>query len=212
MPSRHRCFLLTPTEHVAVILRRFAGSQSSATKCGLKVPRYPGAEAVTWESHNLEVEIAREVGTLEGSVDGDSTLRRIALDDPRWPDACPCGYRFADEDVRQEWHTRLYQRGDTGELVTLSSAPVGALYDSGRFSDVPGYQRNGAGVCLICKTPAGEWLIDGPATNGPGWTRSGTPPDIVVLPSIGIGDPQRMHGWLGGPKHNEPGWLVIDAP
>lgn len=204
MPSRVRCFLLTPTDQIAVRLRRYAYGMG-APKCTRRIPRYPGAELVTYEVHDVEVEIAREVGTVEGSIDSDTTQGTIAIDDPRWPERCACGYVFRAEDGRQEWRTRLYQRSDNGELVTISDAPAGALYDS-HFRDHEGYQRNGAGMSIVCKTPAGEWLIDGPANNGPGWKRTGKLPDISVTPSIGIGRPQRMHGWLRN------GWLEIDKP
>lgn len=209
MPSRIRCFLLVPTTNIAVSLRRYAYERDGrdVPKCGIRVPRYPGAELMTWETHNVEVEVGREVGTVEETLDGDMTQFTIPREDPRWPRTCRCGYVFAAEDGWQECRTRLYKRSDNlGELTTLGNAPAGALYNSGTFSDVADYNRNGAGVCLVCKTPAGEWMIDGPASNGPGWQRTGTPPDINVTPSIGIGDPQRMHGWLRN------GWLEIDKP
>lgn len=208
MPSRVRCFLLTPTEQVAVSLRRYA--IDDAPPCTRREARYPGAEVVAYTVHDVEVEVAREVSTLESSLDGDRTQRTLQRDDPWWPTACVCGYLFKDTDPRQENRVRLYRREDTGELMTVDAAPAGALYDA-RFLHHAEYQRNGE-LSLVCKTPAGEWYIDGPASNGPGWSRTGTPPDIVVMPSIGIGSPQRMHGWLGGPSHNEPGWLVIDSP
>jgi hypothetical protein len=205
MPSRHRCYLLTPTDNVEVSLRRFAYGDD-VPKCGRQEARYPGADIVTYGVHDAEVEIAREVGTVESSLDGDHTGKTIAHDDPRWPATCACGYVFKTEDRFQENRSRLYKRSDNGELVALGNAPVGALYDSGTFKDIGGYNRNGDGMSLVCKTPAGEWLMDGPASNGPGWTRTGTPPDIDVTPSIGIGSPMRMHGWLRN------GWLEIDSP
>ena len=205
MPSRVRCFMLVPTNEVSVSLRRYAFERDGAPKCGRTEPRYPGGSLVTYDSHDIEIEIAREVGTLESSLNGDRTGRTIALEDPRWPATCACGYVFKDTDSRQENRSRLYHRNDTGELMTIDDAPAGALYDAGWFH-ISGYQRNGDGISIVCKTPAGEWYIDGPASNGPGWQRTGIPPDISVSPSIGIGNPQRMHGWLRN------GWLEIDMP
>lgn len=208
MPSRHRCFLLTPTDNIVVTLRRYAYKDAKTPDvpiCGRKEPRYPGADAVTFDVHNAEVEVAREVGTIEGSLDGDHTSHDFPHADARWPTKCACGYEFRETDHWQEGRTRLYRRCDNGELMTIDDAPVGALYNA-RWLDYDQYQRNAPGVALMCKTPAGEWLIDGPASNGPGWTRTGTPPDISVTPSIGIGHPQRMHGWLRN------GWLEIDKP
>lgn len=194
--------MLDPTDQVVVTLRRF----NTKTPCGRKRVRYPGHYEQVYDYHDVEIEIAREVGTIESCLDGDHTGRTVAVDDPRWPTSCACGYIFTDADMKQESRTRLYSRRDTGELYTISDAPAGALYDSGAFKDVEGYQRNGDGMSLVCKTPAGEWLMDGPSSNGPGWTRTGTPPDITVTPSIGIGRPQHMHGWLRN------GWLEIDMP
>jgi len=211
MPSRIRCFLLTSTDEILLSLRRFA-LDGDTGPCGRTAPRYPGGDVVTWNHHDAEISIGRERGTIESSLDGDHTGKTVSIDDARWPERCVCGFVFRADDARQESRSRLYKRSDTGELVTISNAPAGALYDSGSFNDIDGYQRNGPRESIVCKTPAGEWLIDGPASNGPGWTRTGTLPDIVVTPSIGIGSPQRMHGWLGGPNHNEPGWLVIDMP
>lgn len=212
MPSRVRCFMLTPTDQVAVSLRRFASPRDGAPRCGRQAPRYPGAEVLTYEAHDVEIEIERRAGTLERSIDGDHTQRTIAVDDPRWPTRCACGFEFTAEHMKQESHTRLHRRSDTGELVTRGDAPAGAMYLSETFGDVGEYNRHRAGESLVVKTPAGEWMLDGPASNGPGWNRTGELPDIVVTPSIGIGHPQRLHGWLGGPDGKSPGWLVIDKP
>ena len=175
-------------------------------KCNRREARYPGGEVRLHEYHDIEIEIAREAGTIESCIDGDHTGKTIAVDDPRWPVVCSCGYAFASTDMKQECRTRLYRRSDTSELTTIGDAPVGALYDSGTWRDVPGYQRYADGMSLVCKTPGGEWMIDGPASNGPGWKRTGEPPAISVDPSIGMGGPQRMHGWLRN------GWLEIDKP
>lgn len=206
--------MLESTDEIVVELRRYAFPRDGAPVCGRLEVRYPGAEAVVNQVHDVSVEVRRDTGTMEKDTDGDATLSTIALDDPRWPTHCSCGYEFQPSAAKQEFHTRLYRRSDNGELTTIRNAPVGALYDSGVFRDSPEYNRNGAGMCLVLKTPAGEWMIDGPANNGPGWTRTGTPPNLVVRPSIGIGSPQRMHGWLGGEqgKGDEPGWLCIDSP
>lgn len=197
-------------------LRRFASPRDGAPNCGRQEPRCPGGELVTYDCHDIETEISRGPGALEQCLDGDRTQATIALDDPRWPNQCSCGYVFADVDMKQECHTRLYRRTDTSELVTIGDAPAGALYDSGTFNDVDGYQRNEDGISIVCKTPAGDWLIDGPSSHrrpdgtwertGSGWSRSGTLPDISVSPSIAIGDPTRFHAVL------TDGWLEVDLP
>lgn len=58
-------------------------------------------------------------------------------DDPRWPKHCSCGYPFGERDIKQLFADRLYKRSDTGEDVTLSEAPVGAVrrhFHQGQFS------------------------------------------------------------------------------
>lgn len=54
-------------------------------------------------------------------------------------------------------------------------------------------KANGNGPHLIVVTPDGEWDIDSIASNGPGWDRSGDPPNITANPSIICGT---YHGWL----------------
>ena len=49
--------------------------------------------------------------------------------------------------------------------------------------------------CNINST--GEWCVDGPANNGPGWDRTGdptaVPPTVTATPSIQC---RSYHGWL----------------
>jgi hypothetical protein len=54
--------------------------------------------------------------------------------------------------------------------------------------------RGPDGRCLVLKTPAGDWVIDGPASGGGRWERTGVPPLITARPSILI--PGQYHGWL----------------
>jgi len=197
MPSRVRCFLLTPTDEVVVVLRRFGRFCAEVPpRCGRQAPRYPGAEVATFDYHDAVVEIGREVGSLDAGCDGERDISDIAHDDPRWPTICACGYAFVEDDHWQEWRDRRYRRSDTGDLVTISNAPAGALYDSGGHSD-------GQSLRIMCKTPAGEWLIGNPQR---AWTWTGSLPDITVTPSIAIGDPRRFHAVLTN------GWLEIDQP
>lgn len=195
MPSRVRCFLLTPTDEVVVQLRRYDRSElpPPAHRCFYRAPRYPGAEEVTRYYHDAVVEIGRETGTLDPSCDGEHDLPDAPHDDPRWPTHCACGYAFTDQDFYGEDRVRLYRRGDTGGLVTISEAPAGALYDH----DGAPWKR------LMCKTPAGEWMIGHPLH---GWSWTGELPDITVTPSIAIGEPRRFHAVLTN------GWLEVDQP
>ena len=64
---------------------------------------------------------------------------------------------------------------------------------------MPGDYHGPDGRCLVLKTPAGDWMIDGPSRNngitGAGWTRTGDPPNITVRPSIGMGDGKGKGRW-----------------
>jgi hypothetical protein len=78
----------------------------------------------------------------------------------------------------------LYRRVDTGELMTLSEAPVGAMW----FADW--YRRRGPdGHYLIVRTPPGhDWAVDSRCSNCDKptdeehrcWVRHGAPPDVNV--------------------------------
>ncbi len=59
---------------------------------------------------------------------------------------------------------KLYRRSDTGELVTLGDAPVGAMWDATwmRRDDL----RTGPdGITLVVRTPGGDWLVDAECNN-----------------------------------------------
>jgi hypothetical protein len=66
------------------------------------------------------------------------------------------------EQMRGE--TKLYRRSDTGELVTLGDAPVGAMWDAHWMAH--GDVRTGPdGITLAIRTPGGDWLVDSEASN-----------------------------------------------
>lgn len=106
----------------------------------------------------------------------------------------------------QHFGQEIYRRADTGEETTLLEASPGAMYYADwmlyKGSEKPGDLFCGPdGHCLVLLVPGGQWMVDGPASNGPkgkpGWTRSGTPPDVTASPSIGIGERCEIyHGWL----------------
>lgn len=62
--------------------------------------------------------------------------------------------------VRDE---KLYRRSDTGELVSLADAPIGAMWDaSWMASEV----RTGPdGITLVVRTPGGDWCVDAECNN-----------------------------------------------
>jgi hypothetical protein len=133
--------------------------------------------------------------------------------DPRWPTHCRCGAAFADDDQWQFNVTSLYRRADTGELHTLhvgaTGAPAGAMWDARWYDDHHrGNHKPGDGYFVVLRTPAGDWMVDGRSSNGTGagWLRTGVVPKISASPSIAIGAPVRMHGWL------RDGVLELDQP
>ena len=171
------CFWLEPVAFARHELRRYHPSGDAADTCPLP-HGYHDARVV------IDERAARPLpATLYEELDRD-----FPLDDPRWPTACACGYVFVADDARQSNHHRLYARSDGGTDTTIEGAPAGAMWDA------KWWPRKGPdGLCLVVKTPGGDWIIDGPSKNGGGWTRRGTPPKITVDPSILAG---WYHGWL----------------
>lgn len=114
--------------------------------------------------------------------------------DRRWPAKCECGYVFGDGagEVRQVRDERLYGGCPDGQIYTLASAPVGAMWDA---SWMAATHRGPDGICLVVRTPGGEWMVDGPASNctRPGdpthrcWTRAGDPRGGMVDVGKGYG-------------------------
>ena len=215
MGSRVRCFWLEPTGNVRLWLRRYsssndcAGSYHNAMFLIGDAPVVYGADGVNGRRY------------LASRDD-----EKPPADDARWPRKCErCDYLFAEPtyeictceeckaggkarkrktggDEYQLFQSALYTRRDTGEVYTIESAPPGAMWDAWWMggSDT----RSPDGVKLLVKLPnGGEWWVDGPANNGPGWTRTGAPPDVTAMPSIFSrqGRPDAYHGWL------RAGWL-----
>lgn len=108
-------------------------------------------------------------------------------DDTRWPTSCTCGYTFTDTDNWQLFAPRGYRRVDTGELMSIQTAPVGACWNASWYAtrEVDGFHIGEDGRCLVVKTPGGEWVIDSRANNCTlpednthrCWVRHGRPED-----------------------------------
>lgn len=196
MGSRIQCFMIEPTGRQRRSLRRFASQRYDSVVDGRAVYLAGEEERVKcpgrFSYHNASV-LLDEVAADDSPI-GDTWSH----DDPRWPKACECGYVFADFDRWQLFRESLYRRPETDELVVLREAPVGAMWNATWFVD-RGHFVGPDGRSLVVMTPGGEWNIDGPSNNGPGWTRSGEPPNVTASPSILIGT--RYHGWLRN------GWL-----
>jgi hypothetical protein len=207
-----KCFLVEPVAKIRVWARRYSKSHDSDPS--INCPKSPGQ----YSYHNgmnllgdFDFPLPSE-GEYEQWTDFVETLRPAA-GDPRWPAACECGVTFENSDTMerggQMFVHRLHKRSDNGELVTLRDAPAGAMWlawwmkHEGRFWD----WDNQTEAPLICKTPGGEWNIDGRASNCtmPNdrvhrcWVRHGNPPIITV-------DKNGQTCAAGGGSIAQPNW------
>ena len=205
--KRVRCFFLEPTDQVEMLLRRYRSEHGDSPRPQATCPLehgYHDASVVIGRVHASACPELHDGRPVSGDV--------WPHDDPRWPARCACGYTFAAEDSWQFNPDRLYRRLDTGELMLLALAPRSAMSGADWMRDVkqreykgPGSWIGPDGLSLYVRTPGGDWFVDGPASNGQGWTREGKIPDItarpsILVPSAKIG-PARYHGFLTA------GWL-----
>lgn len=186
-----KCFLLKPTGFAARSLRRYAGGSKCLGPAG-----YHNAYAPL-DVYGPLAQPQRSK-TWSRTVSGDSHPH----DDPRWPQQCECGYVFTQGDAWQVFVENEFARQDTGEVLTLRRAPPGAMWladwMAGHGSSI--YMKRRAGLPhLFVKTPAGEWDVDGPSSNGNGWSWDGDPPNVTARPSIGMQFEDgrwKYHAWL----------------
>lgn len=176
------CFMLEPTDRAVRSLRRYV-SGSDCPKHGY---------------HNALVPI--EEGPVERYENGTYRSDGDVADyenDERWPAKCECGYVFAPDDNWQVFGdlifvvTETIEGGpDVGSEFTLRDAPAGAMWFATWLEDLEGesWWKGPDGRVLLCKTPGGEWNIDGRATNCTMpednehrcWVRHGTPPRVTI--------------------------------
>lgn len=190
-----QCVLLEPTDRVQRALRRYRAEHREEAPYDLLAASQCAASGAGY--HNATVRI--EDGPLIWHPDHRSYATdpmHWPHDDPRWPTHCACGYQFADEDEWQLAYHTLY-RLPGGRETTLRDAPAGAMWDAFWLAGIKPYlDRSPDGRVLVCMLPDGrEWIIDDAASNGPGWTRTGTPPLVTATPSILTPD---YHGFLTG--------------
>ena len=162
-----KCFWLEPTGRAKQYLRRYT-------------PDF-GACSGPLTYHDVSVEI----GTIPDDRKPIACHKGEFADDPRWPKECVCGYEFMETDMWQVPYSAIMRRMDTGEEMTWREAPPGAMRDATWLHDIKGYESQD-GKVLVVKLPVGEWVIDGPASGGGKWTRTGSPPIITARPSIGV--------------------------
>lgn len=156
MPTR--CFLLLPTDHARVQLRRYV--YSSVAKCPQSGLGY----------HNAHSRSLCNVPMHDSEPDADGhrhwvyeDVPDIPHDDPRWPSHCRCGYAFTEADEWQVWVEPVYRRQDTMRSTTLRDAPPGAMWFADWMSD---FWKGTDGRCVVVKLPNGnDWVIDAIAHN-----------------------------------------------
>lgn len=171
-----KCFFLKETDLVRRSLRRFA----SNSKC-------PGKAY-----HNRMVQLDAVHLPAGETISEPNDFPR---DHWLWPSHCECGYAFTEQDTWQVFPERLYERSDTGAYITLLDAEPGAMwYADWMIHEGSRYFVGPDGHCLVVKLPdCCDWVVDGPSTNGNGWTRSGEVPNVTANPSI---QTENYHGWL----------------
>lgn len=162
------CYMLEPTGQQRRFLRRYSRTSGSGWTC----------ETGWHEARVFLDEVPDEKKPI-----GDSWPH----DDERWPSTCgKCDYAFSEDDQWQLFVESLYKRSDNDELTTIRDAPPGAMW----YADWLSIDRwkGPDGRTLMCKTPGGEWMIDGQASNCtlPNdaehrcWVRSGEPPKVTA--------------------------------
>lgn len=179
--ARIRCFLLEETGRVAINLRRYHSTDLAGQDICLDVN--------SGGYHNASIHIGDEPAEYNEQGYIINGIKSVpAHDDPRWPTSCICGYVFQEKDEWQRFTQRLYRRVDTGEEMILRNAPAGAMWYAEWLDKM--YTPQGEHVLMV-KTPGGDWVIDGRASNcgmpddekqerHHCWVRHGTPPDITV--------------------------------
>ncbi len=208
---RTKCFVIEPTGKYRLYLRRYTHGNGPCPKHG----NYH--QAFTLIEDNVSYEDPRfpEDAKYEGKVCiGDYWPHG----DPRWPTHCDCGQSLDGPGEWQLFPKELYQRQDQPEStpITLDEAQPGALWRQPWLEDNEAY-RGVDGHSWMCRTPGGDWMIDGPANNctmkgdtkHKCWCRHGTAPEFHVDKSgitcaAGAGSivAGNYHGFL----HN--GWLT----
>jgi hypothetical protein len=90
---------------------------------------------------------------------------------------------------------KVHRRQDTGEIIALCNAPIGAMWFAdwmlAGIKNEPNHQvmRGPDGHCLVVRLPTNhDWIVDGRCSNctlpdddrHKCWVRHGIPPDVTV--------------------------------
>lgn len=149
-------YWLEPTDQVCVSLRRFTGYDAATHNLRRPCP------TTTWgcDASTVIAAVAPKADWPDAMGDHPDVLPH---DDPRWPRGCEaCGHPF---DAADRWQLRtdaLWSGHPSGALSTLRDAPVGAMWNAAWMAT---WHRGPDGLCLVVKTPGGEWMVDSRASN-----------------------------------------------
>lgn len=192
------CRWLEPSDEALHGLRRHADGP-----CPGMDSKYSYHSATTWLGR-----VPEPYDEAKGAIVAyEPTTPRDRRAEPRWPSSCKrCSYRFRKRDSWQDFMLTIWRREDDGAEFTdatrhlgapIPPMPVGSMFDSWWLDGPEHVGPDGLSVSVLC--PNGQvWHVDLPSSSGGRWTRSGTPPALVVMPSIKIGlAPTLYHGWLG---------------
>ncbi len=166
-----KCFLIEEAGTIRRYLRRYHRSVCSA-------PSTPFSGMV-----ELDI-VPHPPRTIIRMEEKPSNI--VPYEDSRWPDRCECGRVFLPTDEWQIFTDTIYRRVDTGEEMSLRTAPPGAMWDAWWHPD---YWKGPDGRSLVVMCPGGsEWNIDSKASNCTMkddwvhrcWIRHGEPPNITV--------------------------------
>ena len=143
--------------------------------------------------HNASADIGEITDPAEAS--GDNWPHG----DPRWPDACGCGYGFGADDEWQRNDREIYQLPDGTEFALTRSlgmiAPAGTMIRAAWYD---GFSQHPDGIdsWLVALPDGGDWITSQEAKGGGYWTVTGIPPLITATPSIFHNAPHGWHGFI----------------
>lgn len=157
-------FWIECTDLVRVSLRRFTFSEHD----GLISPDRQNCPA-SGHGHDASQQLLAEAPAREFiDVDkqGHYSVLNMTRDNPSWPKVCErCGLPFNDDAIWQTNADPLYRGAPDGQLYTLRSAPIGAMWDATWFDKAP-YYTGPDGIALVVRLPNHhDWMIDARASN-----------------------------------------------
>lgn len=190
--TKHRCFMLTPTNRAARWLRRTTGANELDVRL---------CEPLGYHEAMVRIEDGEIIEAEDGGISIDPM--EWPDYDPRWPERCGhCDYEFTGICGGQLFYEQIFLTPDGREVIwrdpqyplpSIACAPVGAMRHCPWLAKELKFVGPD-GLSLSVMTPAGPWEIDSQYPTCGRWSRTGQPPNVTVSPSIHFVD--RYHGLL----------------